>query len=216
MRKFLITLLLVAGIGLFVFMYLRANPSVIPEGNPLDTVVQDDGPAPVLRTPQDYHIMEQDGGIPLAEAQQAGLTGPDYAYLQGLGAINLSDGVNALEGATVRGKSFDLGYVYNSRFGSEQYAEFNINGEWDELHFGFGFDDAHPSDPQGNHAIEVEIQADGKVVFGPEVIKPTDPPVFGSADMKGIHRVTFVSRRIGKTNMFTPLILDPFVRKYPE
>ena len=216
MRKFILTLLIVVGLGLFVFFYLKANPSVVPEGNPLEQVVKTEEPEPIARTPQDYHIMEAEGGIPLAEVRRAGLTGADYAYLQGLGAISLSDGVEPYSGITVRGLHFDLGYIFNSVPRSPQSAEFNVGGEWDELHFGIGFDDSHASDPDHKWAIDFEVQADGKVVFGPERIDPTTDPVYAGVDVKGVHRVTFVATRVNKANPFTPVLLDPFVRKYPE
>lgn len=214
MRKFIITLLLVVGLALLVFLYLRANADKLPP----DTLAGRAGqaltpaaPEAAPRMPENYHLLEGSGGIPRTEAEAAGLVGDAYAWLDGLGPINLSRGVEASGGHSVAGNAYDLCYIYNSRQPAEQYAEFNLNGEWDELHFGFGFDDGHPSDPTGKWAIEVSIQGDGRVIYGPYEIRPTTRPLFAMADVAGVNRVTFICRRIGHKNTFAPLVIDPFV-----
>jgi len=219
MRGFWITFVIVILLAGGVVYWLWSNADRLPEGTVLQQAgqaLQTEEPEPPLKTPLDYHQLELVGGIPLAEAQRAGLRGADYAYLRSFTPIQFSDGVEPVEGSVVRGKHYDLGYQFLTDPPEEQYLEFNIGGDWDLLHFGIGFDDSHPSDPEDKWAIEIEIKGDGEIIFGPYTIKPTEPPYFMQADVTGISRVVFVSRRIGRRNTFTPLILDPFLRKEPK
>lgn len=216
MRIFIVTALLVVGLGLFAVLYLRANLDKLPQDSlagRASQALQNELPEPAPRIPLDYHILEDQGGVPQAEAEQAGLISDDYAYLSAIGPINLSQGVEPVSGITVRGRAYDFCYSFASLPMPEQYAEFNINGDWDELHFGFGFDDSHPSDPKDQWAIELEIQGDGKAIFGPQIVKPTGEVIFNMADVKGVRRLNFVSRRIGSKNTFAPVLIDPFVIK---
>jgi len=218
MRGFLITLIiviLVAGGGAW---WLWQNSEKLPEGSLPRQVGQKlhTEPAEVpARTPSDYHVLEANGSIPLAEAERAGLNGADYAYLRGIQPIMMSEGIGAADGFTVRGKHYDLCYVFATTPPGEQYLEYNIAGQWDELHFGFGFDDSHPSDPEGEWAIDLEIKADGEIVYGPETVEPTTDPIFTSIDVTGVNRLTFTSRRVGKRNTFAPVLVTPFLKKAP-
>jgi len=216
MRAFLITFLIVIVLAAAVAYWLWSNADRLPEGSVLqqagESMHPDEGPPPA-RPPQDYHVLEAQGGIPFAEATRGGLTHADYTYLLGLKPIQISDGVAPNQGAAVRGLHYDLGYRFESRPPEEQYLEFNVGGDWDVLHFGLGFDDSEPSDPEDKWSINFEIQGDGRVLFGPQRIKPTGDPIFTSLDVSGINRLTFVSRRVGWRNPFTPLLLDPFLKK---
>lgn len=159
----------------------------------------------------DYHVLEDQGGIPLAEAQRAGLVTAQYAYLRGLTPVQLSDGVGQAGGAQVRGKRYDLCYRFETRLPEEQYLEFNLEGNWNSLDFGFGFTDTEPSDPSGKLAIVLEIKLDGAVAYASALLKPTDKPVFTTLPVAGVNRVLFTCRRVGYRNMFAPVLLDPFV-----
>jgi len=216
MRAFFITLLIVLVIAAAVVYWLYQNAGTMPEGTVLQQAgeaIHPEVPEPPARLPSDYHVLEVQGGIPLAEATRGGLTGADYAYLRGLEPIQISDGVTPLEGVTVRGLRYDLGYQFESRLPQEQYLEFNIGAQWTDLNFGFGFDDGHPSDPEDKWAIDLEIQGDGKILFGPQRFKPTSEPVFTSIDVSRVNRLTFISRRVGHSNPFAPVLLDPFLKK---
>ncbi|MBN2083137.1 hypothetical protein JW859_13140 [bacterium] len=216
MRGFLITFLIVIIVAGAIAYWLWSNADRLPDGTVLQKAgqaLQTEPPEPPLQTPLDYHQLEAVGGIPLAEAERAGLRGADYAYLRSFEPLQISDGVEAVEGRVVRGKHYDLGYQCLTDPPEEQYLEFNIGGDWDLLHFGIGFDDAHASDPEDKWAIEIEVKGDGKLLFGPYTIKPTEPPYFTQVDVTDVGRIVFVSRRLGRVNPFTPLILDPFLRR---
>jgi hypothetical protein len=216
MRAFFITFLIVILLAAAVVYWLWQNAGSLPEGTVLEQAgqaVHPDQPPPPARTPDDYHVLQNQGGIPLAEATRAGLAGAGYAFLRSFEPIQISDGVAALEGVAVRAKHYDLGYQFESRPPQEQYLEFNIGGQWSELHFGFGFDDGHPSDPENKWAIDLEIQGDGAILLGPQRFSPTSEPLFTSLDVGNVNRLTFVSRRIGHGNPFAPVLLDPFLKK---
>lgn len=216
MRAFIITFLIAVVVAGGAAYLLWLNADKLPEGSVLQQAGQsmhpDDTPPPA-RTPADYHVLEAQGGIPLAEAQRAGLAGESYAYLRSFRPIQISEGVEPLNGAKVRDKRFDLGYQFLTQPPEEQYLEFNIGGNWDELHFGLGFDDSHPSDPEDKWAINFEIQGDGEILLEPTRLKPTSKPLFARIELSGVNRLTFVSRRVGYRNPFTPLLLDPFLKK---
>lgn len=218
MRGFLITLIIVILVAGGAAWWLWQNSDKLPEGSLPQRVSEKlhTEPAEIpARTPSDYHILETNGSIPLAEAERAGLSGLDYSYLRGIQPIIMSEGVGKADGFTVRGKHYDLCFSFETTPPGEQYLEYNIAGKWDELHFGFGFDDGHPSDPEGEWAIDLEIKADGEIVFGPETVKPTTDPIFTSIDVTGVNRLTFTSRRIGRNNPFAPVLVTPFLKKAP-
>lgn len=218
MRAFLITFLIVIVLAGGVAYWLWLNADKLPAGSVLkeagEAMHPDETPPPA-RPPEDYHVLEGQGGVPLAEAKRGGLAKDDYAYLRSMQPIQMSDGVGPCEGVAVRGLHYDLGYRFATRPPQEQYLEFNIGGKWDEVHFGLGFDDSEPSDPEDKWSIEFEVQGDGKVLLEPQKIKPTTKPIFTRLDVRGINRLTFVSRRIGWRNPFAPLLLDPFLKKTP-
>ena len=216
MRAFIVTFLIVLIIAGGAAWWLYTSAERLPEGSIVQQAGQAlhaDDPLPAAREPLDYHILEDQGGVPLEEARRAGLTTDSYAYLFGLDPIQISDGVEQLSGLRVRGRSYDLCYRFNTTTPQEQYLEYNLNGAWGELHFGVGFDDAHPSDPQDRWAIEFEIKGDADVLFGPEQVKPTGEPVFTSISLQGVNRLTIISRRVGHQNTFAPVLLDPFLKK---
>lgn len=210
MKAFLITvvvaLLLLAG-GLW---YAEHNPEQLPD-NVRRTLAVGEDTSPPARTPQDYHLLQDQGGVPKTEAELAGLVSADYAYLAVHPTLVMDDGIEQISSARCNSKLYDFSYRFNSTQPEEQVLEFNLHGEWDELHFGFGFSDEEPSDPSGNLAIELRIQGDGRDIFGPEQITPVTEPIFTKADVRGVKHLTFISRRIGKNNPFAPLLLDPFV-----
>ncbi len=216
MRGFLVTLIIVLLVMGGAAWWLWQNSEKLPEGSLPQQVGHKlhTEPAEVpARTPSDYHILEANGSIPLAEAERAGLSGSDYAYLRGIQPIMMSEGIGIADGFTVRGKHYDLCYVFETTPPGEQYLEYNIAAKWDELHFGFGFDDGHPSDPEDQWAIELEIKADGEIIYGPKTVKPTSEPLFTSIDITGVNRLTFTSRRIGQRNLFSPVLMTPFLKK---
>ncbi len=219
MRVFIVTFLIVLIIAGGAAWWLYSSAERLPEGSVIQQAGQAlhaDTPQPAARQPLDYHILEDQGGIPLEEARRAGLIADDYAYLYGLEPIQISDGIEQLSGIQVRGRSYDLCYRFNTTPPEEQYLEYNLNSAWDELHLGIGFDDAHPSDPQDRLAIEVEIKGDGEALFGPQVFKPTSKPVFTRVDLRGVNRLTIISRRVGHRNTFAPVLVDPFLKKTPQ
>ena len=107
MRGCLITLILVLLIGVGGLLYwLWLNRGAPGQGTLPERAGQLIHPPPVeppARTPESYHILEAQGGIPRAEAERAGLTGETYAYLLGLEPIQLSDGVSPHQQIVVRG-----------------------------------------------------------------------------------------------------------------
>ncbi|MCB1217609.1 NPCBM/NEW2 domain-containing protein [bacterium] len=214
MKPFLISvvvaLLLVAG----GFWYASRNPDALPEDlrNRME-VGQDTSPP--ARGPLDYHILADQGGVPRSEAERAGLSSGNWAYMAALKPLEDLEqtGIEQLQSARVNGKLYDLGFRFNSTQAESQVLEYNIGGEWDTLTFGFGFSDDEASDPSGRFAIEFSVQGDGTELYGPVSLTPNDMPVFREVDVKGVRRVTFISKRVGKPNMFTPLLLDPFVKK---
>lgn len=219
MRAFLITLIIVVLAGLGMAWYLQRNAANY-EGDSLLGKTSDyltpDNPEPVLRTPVSYHLLEDQGGIPRAEAEASGLVTDQYAYLAATEPIQISDGVEPASALTVGGKPYDFCFKFNTTPPEQQYLEFNLLGQWDELHFGFGFDDKHPSDPKEQWAIEFRVETDGAVAFGPIELTPVDRPEFAKVETTGVNRVTFVTKRIGYRNPFAPVVVDPFVIKLPE
>ena len=217
MRRFITLLLLVVlilgAVAAYYYYTQSAASKLIP---PISDLVQPEPPQPPARTPQDYHILEDQGGIPKAEANRAGLTSADYAYLSAMVPTHISDGIEKVTEISVRGLNYDFCYRFNSTPPEMQSLEFNLNAQWEELHFGFGFDDAHPSDPEHRWGIELVVQVDGNDVYGPIEVTPVTDPLFAKVNVIGVHRVTFVSRRIGFKNPFAPVLLDPFVRKYSQ
>jgi len=217
MRRFIVVLIVVililGAVAAYYFYSQGLADDLIP---PIGELVQPEPPPPPARTPQDYHILEDQGGIPKAEANRAGLIGDDYAYLSAMVPTNISDGIEKLAEITIRGLPYDFCYRFKSTPPEMQSLEFNLNAQWEELHFGFGFDDAHPSDPEHRWSIELTVQADGTDVYGPVEITPVTDPLFTKVNVTGVHRVTFVSRRIGFKNPFAPVLLDPFVRNYSQ
>jgi hypothetical protein len=215
MRGFLIALIVTVILAAVVAYVLWDQAASLPKGSlarKLGEEMRAKPPEPVLRKPLDYHILQDQGGIPLAEAQRAGLVTSAYAYLRGLTPVQQSDGVGPLEAATVRGKRYELGYGFESRPPEKQYLEFNIGGKWHELDFGFGFDDAQPSDPTGKLAIELTVELDGRVAYTSPPLDTNKEPVFTSLDVSGVRRVIFCVRRIGYNNLLAPVLLDPFLK----
>ena len=207
----LIALVLVAG----GFWYARQNPDKLPD-EVRDTLEVGQDTRADARGPQDYHILQDQGGIPRAEAERAGLITTRHAYLAAMEAIEQSEGIEQEQSIKLDSKLFDFGYRFSTTPPEMQVLEFNIQGEWDTLTFGFGFDDNEASDPTGKLAIELTVNGDGKALFGPQVISPVDEPIFTEVDVKGVRRVTFLSKRVGYNNNFSPVLLDPFVRKLPD
>lgn len=218
MRAFLITLVVVVLAGLGLAWYLQQNAGEFEEGSLLGKTgkyLTPDEPEPVLRTPVSYHVLQDQGGIPRAEAEQAGLVTEDYTILAGTEPIQSSAGIIQVKHITVDGKPYDFSYQFGTTRPEQQFLEFNLLRKWDELHFGFGFDDKHGSDPKKNWTIEFRVETDGEVAFGPVVLTPVDEPVFTKVETTGVSRVTFVSKRIGYLNPFEPVVIDPFVIKTP-
>lgn len=212
MISVLIILLLLA-FGAAALWYVIGKPQ---PGEPMIAKVRElahpTAPEPEARTPQDYHILEDQGGIPKAEAMKAGLSGADYFYLRAAAPIQMSEGVDLAEGVTVNGKLYDFCYRFETRPPQEQYLEFNIAGSWDTLHFGFAFSDSEPSEAKGEHAIVFQVQLDGKEAYISPELRPVDEPIFTSIPVAGVKRVLFCVKRIGYNNVFAPVLLDPFLR----
>lgn len=202
MSKFLVSLfifLLVAGLAGYYAMkqgYLTEPPVETP-----------------ALTPEDYHVLGGRGGVPLAEATRAGLATDSYAYLYSMDPINSDRGISQQSGIKLGGLNYDLGYIFESRPGETQSLEFNLLGQWSELHFGFGFTDNEASDPENKWAIEFSINVDGETRYGPESLTPVDKPVFSRVDVLDANRVTFVVKRVNSSNPFAPVLVDPFVLK---
>lgn len=216
MRAFIITLVVVVVLGLGLAWYIQHNKTSYKEGSVLretGDLLTPAKPETLLRTPQDYHVLQDQGGVPRAEAEKSGLVTASYAYLAATEPIQISKGVEQVGGVSLGDKSYDFCFKFNSTPPEEQYLEFNLVGKWDQLHFGFGFDDSHPSDPDKKWSIEFRVETDGKVAFGPLTLTPVDRPVFNEVDVTGVNRVTFVIKRVGFDNPFTPVLVDPFVLK---
>jgi hypothetical protein len=215
MLSVLITLLLLAG-GAVALWYVLGQPQ---PGEPMIKRVEElahpTPPEPEARPPQDYHILQDQGGIPKAEAQRAGLSGAGYTYLRASAPIQMSEGVDLAEAVSVRAKSYDFCYRFETRPPQEQYLEFNIGGKWDTLDFGFGFSDSEPSEAKGEHAIIFEVQLDGKVAYTSPELRPVDKPIFTTIPVTGVNRVMFMVRRMGYNNTFAPILLDPFLKTAP-
>ncbi len=215
MRRILTFLLIVSvlAVGAAVLWQLLGRPA---PGKPLaqsvDQLVHPPEGVPPPRPPQDYLLLQDQGGIPKAEALRGGLTTSAYAYLTALTPVQISDGVVIAEGLAVRTRHYDLCYRFESRPPGEQYLEFNLGGKWAALDFGFGFSDTEPSEARGEKAMVLEVQLDGKVVYTTPELRPTDKPVFATLDVSSASRLLFTVRRIGYQNMFAPLLLDPFVQ----
>jgi hypothetical protein len=208
----LVLTLLTAAVGAYLWFASQAAPEDTMIGR-MGKVMRPEPPEPAPRTPSDYLILEDHGGIPKAEALKAGLRGEAYAYLAAGEPIEMSPGIQPVESIKLRGRQYDFCYQYNTTPPEMQFIEFNLNGEWDELHFGFGFDDTHASDPEKRWAIEFSIQCDGETAFGPQQLMPVDKPVFAKVAVAGVQRVSFITRRIGRSNPFAPVLVDPFVIK---
>jgi hypothetical protein len=215
---FILILIFVGAVAYAGYIYLQQNKDKFNKDSmpgKLAKAVTPTPPGEIKKTvhgPIDYNILEDQGGQPQAEAVAAGLVTDKWAYLTGLSAIQATVGVKKAHGVKVRGKTYDLCYQFNSEPPEEQYLEYNLEAKWDELHFGFGFDDSEPSEPSKEHAIELTVQVDGKPVFGPQRITPTDKPIFTMLPVKGANRVLFISKRIGTNNQFAPVLLDAFVK----
>jgi hypothetical protein len=218
MRSCVLTVLLLtlatAGLGVYLWFASKTAPENTVAGR-MGKVMRPAPPVPPARTPLDYLILGDQGGVPKEEALRAGLTGADYAYLSAFKPTQLSEGIEPKEGVMLRGKRYDFCFQYNTRPPEMQFLEYNLNGEWDDLHFGFGFDDTQPSDPEKKWSIEFSIQCDGTVAYGPQVLTPVDKPLFARVPVKGVNRVSFICRRIGYSNPFAPVLVDPFVKKSP-
>jgi hypothetical protein len=218
-RAFLTTVLILVLLGVAVGYYLWSNAERFSQGSVLHKagkLVRPDTPPPPARIPEDYVILEGQGGVPRAEAERAGLATERYAYLSTFTPTQISAGIVPESGVVMRGQNYDFCYRFNPMHEEMQYLEFNLNGKWDELHFGFGFDDKHPSDPEKKWSLELTVQCDGQPGLPPHVITPVDKPVFAMVDVRGVQRVTLVCRRIGQVNPFTPVLVDPFVKLAPQ
>jgi hypothetical protein len=218
MRRVLTFLIIVAllAVGAAVLWQLLGRPA---PGKPLvqsvDNLVHPPAAIPPPRPPQDYLVLQDQGGIPKTEALRGGLETSAYAYLTALKPVQISDGVVVAEGAGVHTKRYDMCYQFTSRRPAEQYLEFNLSGKWAALDFGFGFSDTEPSEAKGEKAMVLEVQLDGKVVYTSPELRPTDKPVFTTLNITGASRLLFTARRIGYDNVFAPLLLDPFVKAAP-
>jgi len=201
-KKFLITLIVVAILGCGTYYYMLNSGKV-----------QLPVPEELFRTPESYHMLEGVGGVPISEAKQAGLTTAEYAYLRAMEPIQIAKGIEMPERVRLGGKSYDLAYKFNTTPPKDQVLEFNLLGNWDEVHFGFGFEDDEGSDPDKLWGIELIVQVDGEARAGIERLSPVDKPYFTKIDVAGANRITFVSRRIGSGNLFAPVLVDPFVLK---
>lgn len=205
MRNFIIAFLIVGALGAGGYYYLLQEGKLeVPE-----TVA-------IIRTPESYHMLEGVGGVPMGDATEAGLATGDYAYLRALEPIQIGKGISMPERVKLGGKSYELAYKFNSTSPRDQVLEFNLLGGWDELHFGFGFEDDEGSDPHDTWAIEFIVQVDGEAVAGAKRLTPVGKPYFTKVNVSGANRVTFVSRRIGSANPFAPVLVDPFVLKLDQ
>jgi hypothetical protein len=214
--SFLVVLIFVGAVGYAGLIYLRENADKFKPGSIPDKLGREmrppEPPAPVARGPLDYHTLQAQGGEPKAQAVQAGLANERWAYLAALTPVQKSEGIDLAEGQAVRTLNYDFAYRFGPKNLPEQYLEFGLGAKWDELHFGLGFADTEPSDPTNSHSIELTVLVDGKPAFGPQRVSPVDKPVFTRLDVKNANRVVFSIKRIGQSNTFSPLLLDPFVR----
>ena len=148
MRRFLVALLIGLLIGGGVVAYLYINRGGFSEGSVAQKLSapmeENEEPLPA-RPPGSYHILEDQGGIPAAEAERGGLVASSYAYLYALEPLQQAGAIEQAQGVTVAGKRYDFCFRINSEPGEKQLLEFNPGGEYSELHFGFGFEDTHPS-----------------------------------------------------------------------
>jgi hypothetical protein len=210
MKAFLITVIVALVLLAAGLWYAENNPEQLPE-KVRQTLAVGEDTTPPARRPQDYHLLEDQGGIPKAEAERAGLVSSEYAYLAAHPTLLMDEGIEQISEVRCNSRLYDFAYRFNSTRPEQQVLEFNLHGEWDELHFGFGFSDEEPSDPSGKMAIELSILGDGKLIYGPEQISPVTDPIFAKAKVWGVKHLTFISRRVGMNNPFAPILLDPFV-----
>jgi hypothetical protein len=215
MRRFIscaIMVLLLAGGSAALWQILGRPQPGAPMVESVEHYINPPALPPPARGPLDYHVLQDQGGIPKAEAARAGLAGAGYAYLCSLTPIQISEGVSNADGISVRGKHYDMCYRFETRPPAEQYLEYNLGAKWDTLDFGFGFTDTEPSDPSGKWAIVLEIQLDGKPAYTSAELRPTDKPLFTSLPVTGANRMLIVVRRVGMHNLFGPILLDPFLK----
>jgi hypothetical protein len=71
-----------------------------------------------------------------------------------------------------------------------------------------GFDDSHPSDPEGWYRNRDRERGGAAGAAAPQAGKP----LFTRLDISGVNRLTFVAGG-SLRNPFTPLLLDPFLKK---
>jgi hypothetical protein len=214
MRSCVFTVLILVVVTAAVGLLLYTMADRFEAGTPLSRAARLLRPVPPeipARRPVDYLVLQQMGGIPQAEAERAGIATDSYAYLRTFAPLQTSQGITEVTGILLGGKSYDFCYQFNTAPPEKQYLEFNLEGKWDELHFGFGFDDTHASDPEQKWSIELTIQGDGAELMAPQLLSPVGKPYFGKVAVKGVSRVTFTSRRLGYINPFAPVLVDPFV-----
>jgi hypothetical protein len=214
--SFLVALIVVGAVGYAGMVYMQQNADKFKKGSLPEKIGHELKAAPpsgpVPRGPLDYHVLEAQGGEPRPQAEQAGLITDKWAYLAALEPVQLGAGVLKAERMGVRGKTYDLCYRFGDGSATEQYLEFALAEKWEELHFGFGFEDKEPSDPTNEQSIEFAVVIDGVTAYGPVKLTPVMKPVFARLSVKGANRVVFSSRRLGQNNTFSPVLLDPFVR----
>jgi hypothetical protein len=213
--SFFLVLVFVGAVGYAGMVFMQENADKFKKGTLPERIGRELRPTPakpVASGPLDYHVLEAQGGVVKVQAEQAGLVTDKWAYLAALEPVQLGAGVSKAEGVMVRGKHYDQCYRFGSQGGTDQYLEFALGEKWEELHFGFGFEDKEPSDPTNTKSIEFSVLVDGTAAFGPVRLTPVDKPAFNRVSVKGANRVVFSCRRLGGTNTFAPVLLDAFVR----
>jgi hypothetical protein len=171
---------------------------------------------PPPRKPLDYHTLAQRGGLTPAEISAVGEESDSYAYLRAWEPILMERGVEVADTFMVRGKEYHRGFIFTTRVPKTQALEFSLAGEWDELHFGFGFADDHPSALDDDKAIRLEVLVDGEVAYPahseePHVFTPNSKPLFTKVNVTDAQRVAFRCYREGTLNKLSPVLIDPFV-----
>lgn len=216
--KLFVVVVLILG-GLIAYIYFQYDS--FSQGSPFHKLGKSLHPAevvPVARKPLDYHTLEQRGGLTPTEISEVGEQSDTYAYLRAWEPILMERGVKMAEPFVVHGKQYYMGYIYTTRVPKTQALEFSLAGEWDELHFGFGFADDHPSALDDDKEIRLEVLVDGEVAYPahseePHVFTPNSKPLFTKVSVSGAQRVALRCYREGTLNKLSPVLIDPFVTK---
>lgn len=107
-----------------------------------------------------------------------------------------------------RGVTYEKAYLVEDGYGA--LIEFNIQGDKQQLDYGFGYADDHPTDPNEKHKAILQVIADGQVIDGPLELRPSEPPIFRSVAVGGVFKLMFKIE--GNDYKLRPLLIDPSVK----